>query len=266
MTAAMVGGVPVSVDEIDAREAQLRASRVASSLPRPGTSEGRQLRRWLTQLLVTERVVAAEAAARGLSADDAPSEDDVLPDMAVRLEIGSVAASVLSEPLARALFVSVTAGVDVTDDEVASYAARNPSRFADSAGVAEHLRAAAGVGRSGCGWTPGAPRSSNSPRATSTPAIPASPTTPIGTDDRSHACNRHRRHQDRRRPGRHHGTLSHHAKLPTPDGDAEAVWAVVDSLITEALATAGGRVRGVGIACGRADRSAFGNRQPDQYH
>ena len=122
MTAAMVGGVPVSVDEVDAREAQLRASRVASSLPRPGTSEGRQLRRWLTQVLVTERVVAAEAAARGLSADGAPSEDDVLPDMAVRLEIGSVAASVLSEPLARALFASVTAGVDVTDDEVASYA------------------------------------------------------------------------------------------------------------------------------------------------
>ena len=143
MTAAMVGGVPVSVDEIDAREAQLRASRVASSLPRPGTSEGRQLRRWLTQVLVTERVVAAEAAARGLSADGAPSEDDVLPDMAVRLEIGSVAASVLSEPLARALFASVTDGIDVTDDEVASYATRNPSRFADSASVAEHLRAAA---------------------------------------------------------------------------------------------------------------------------
>jgi glucokinase len=44
------------------------------------------------------------------------------------------------------------------------------------------------------------------------------------------------------------GTLVHHAKLPTPDGDAEAVWAVVDTLITEALATAGGRVRGAGIA------------------
>jgi glucokinase len=44
------------------------------------------------------------------------------------------------------------------------------------------------------------------------------------------------------------GTLVHHAKLPTPDGDAEAIWAVVDSLITEALATAGGKVRGVGIA------------------
>jgi glucokinase len=44
------------------------------------------------------------------------------------------------------------------------------------------------------------------------------------------------------------GTLVHHAKLPTPDEDAEAVWTVVDTLVTEALAAAGGRVRGVGIA------------------
>lgn len=44
------------------------------------------------------------------------------------------------------------------------------------------------------------------------------------------------------------GTLVHHAKLPTPDGDAEAIWAVVHSLLTEAVAGAGGHVRGVGIA------------------
>jgi [acyl-carrier-protein] S-malonyltransferase len=142
MIAATVGGVPISVDEVDARETRLRASRSASSLPRPDTSEGRQLRRWLTQLLVTERVVAAEAAARGLSADAAPAEHELLPDMTVRLEIGSVAASVLSDPLARALFITVTDAVDVSDDAVASYAARNPSRFADTAAVAAHLRAA----------------------------------------------------------------------------------------------------------------------------
>ncbi|MFG1930120.1 ROK family protein [Mycobacterium sp. NPDC048908] len=44
------------------------------------------------------------------------------------------------------------------------------------------------------------------------------------------------------------GTLLHHAKLPTPDGDAEAVWTLVDTLVTEALAQAGGTVRGVGIS------------------
>ncbi|MCT7658253.1 ROK family protein [Mycobacterium deserti] len=44
------------------------------------------------------------------------------------------------------------------------------------------------------------------------------------------------------------GTLVHQATLPTPDGDAEALWTVVDTLLTEALAAAGGRVRGVGVA------------------
>jgi len=139
--AAMVGGVPVRVDEVDAREDRLRRSRLASSLPRRGTSEGRQLRRWLTQLLVTERVV--EAATCGLTADGAPSEDELLPDTTTRLEIGSIAASVLADPLARALFVSVTASVDITDAEVHDYLERNPRRFASTAHVADHLRGAA---------------------------------------------------------------------------------------------------------------------------
>lgn len=143
----MVDGTPVPVSEVDAREVRLRESRSATSLPRPGTSEGRQLRRWLTQLLVTERVVAAEAAARGLRADGAPHEDDLLPDAAVRLEIGSVAAAVLSDPLARALFVSVTDTIKVTADAVADYRARNPDttrrRFPDAESLAEHLLAAA---------------------------------------------------------------------------------------------------------------------------
>ncbi|SEH46126.1 [acyl-carrier-protein] S-malonyltransferase [Mycolicibacterium rutilum] len=140
--AATVGGVAVPVAEIDAREEQLRASRLASSLPRSGTSEGRQLRRWLTQLAVIERVVAAEASARGLTADGAPTEDELLPDLTVRMEIGSVAASVLADPVARAVFASVTADVDVTSEQVASYQSRNPLRYSDSEAY-EHLRAAA---------------------------------------------------------------------------------------------------------------------------
>lgn len=140
--AAMVGGVPVAVHEVDAREKRLRDSKISSSLPRPGTSEGRQLRRWLTQLLVTERVVFVEAAARGLDADGAPPEQELLPDNMSRLEIGSITAAALSDPLGRALFVDVTSTVDVTGDEVASYQARNPGRFASATEVASHLRAA----------------------------------------------------------------------------------------------------------------------------
>ena len=160
--AATVAGLPVPVEDVDAREARLRATRLGNSLPRPGTSEGRQLRRWLTQLVVTDRVVAAEARALGVSADGAPSEHDVLPDMSARLEVGSVAASALESPIGRALFVHVTAAVVVDDVEVAEFHARNPFRFAARAAgsdgwstrvepsfddvrraVAEHLLAAA---------------------------------------------------------------------------------------------------------------------------
>ncbi len=164
MNAATVGGVSVPVDEVDAREARLRDGPLAAALPAAGTSAGRQLRRWLTQLIVTERVVAAEAAALGVTARDAPSEAELLPDTTARLEIGSVAAAALSDPCARALFARVTAAVDVSDDAVAGYHARNPLRFAaagpDRHGwrgpavaapplqkvrflIAEHLRAAA---------------------------------------------------------------------------------------------------------------------------
>jgi [acyl-carrier-protein] S-malonyltransferase len=81
-------------------------------------------------MIVTERVVAAEAAALGVSATDPPTEDALLPDETARLEIGSVAAAVLADPLARAVFVHVTAAENVSDDEVVGYHARNPLRFA----------------------------------------------------------------------------------------------------------------------------------------
>jgi [acyl-carrier-protein] S-malonyltransferase len=128
--AATVAGTDVPVADIDAREAELRDAMPAAALPRAGTSEGRQLRRWLTQLLVTERVIAAEAATADVTADGAPSEEQLLPDNSARLEIGSVAAAALGDPLARAMFARVTAAVDVTDAEVTDYHARNPLRFA----------------------------------------------------------------------------------------------------------------------------------------
>lgn len=129
--AATVSGQPVMVSDVDAREAILRASPQTGALPKPGTSEGRQLRRWLNQLLVTERVVASEAAALGVAvAADTPAIDDVLPDVPARLEIGSIAAAVLADPLARALYAHVTAEIDVNDGDVADYHRRNPHRFA----------------------------------------------------------------------------------------------------------------------------------------
>ncbi|OCB22939.1 malonyl CoA-ACP transacylase [Mycobacterium malmoense] len=127
---ATVAGMPVLVGEVDAAEARLRGGPRAGALPAAGTSEGRQLRRWLTQLIVTGRVVAAEADARGLSERGAPDEAELLPDATARLELGSVAAAALADPRARALFAAVTAGVRVADEEIAAYHARNPLRFA----------------------------------------------------------------------------------------------------------------------------------------
>jgi [acyl-carrier-protein] S-malonyltransferase len=127
---ATVAGVPVPVDEVDAAEARLRNGARAAALPASCTSEGRQLRRWLTQLIVTSRVVAAEVVSRGLTARDAPTEAELLPDVTARLEIGSVAAAVLADPGARALFADVTAAVQVSFDDVADYHVRNPLRFA----------------------------------------------------------------------------------------------------------------------------------------
>jgi [acyl-carrier-protein] S-malonyltransferase len=140
--AATVAGLGVPVADIDAREAALREAMPAAALPRAGTSEGRQLRRWLTQLLVTERVIAAEAVDAGVTNMGAPAESQLLPDDSARLEIGSIAAAALADPLARAMYAHVTADVEVTDAEVADYHARNPSRFAQPSDTGNGWRTA----------------------------------------------------------------------------------------------------------------------------
>ncbi|MFL0290326.1 malonyl CoA-ACP transacylase [Mycobacterium sp. SMC-18] len=127
---ATVAGREIPVTALDERESRLRASILAPSLPAPGTSEGRQLRRWLAQLLVTDEVVRVAAGELGVTDRDAPTETDLLPDAAARMELGSIAAAALEQPLARALFVRVTAAVRIPDAEVESYHARNPLRFA----------------------------------------------------------------------------------------------------------------------------------------
>ena len=71
--AAIVGEMSVDVGEVDAREAALRATPQVAALPRPHTSEGRQLRRWLTQLVVAEKLVAREADQLGVTVTEATS-------------------------------------------------------------------------------------------------------------------------------------------------------------------------------------------------
>ena len=202
--AATVGTEFVTVAEVDAREHALRAGGSADALPRPGTSEARQLRRWITQVLVAERVVAAEASALCARVEDAPAERDLLPDEVARLEIGSVAASTLCRT-ARPRGVrarhrrgprSATprCGITTAATRSASRAVRRrpgagtarpsapTSTTCDpsSPGICWQPPSAANTAG---GWTRDAPTSWCSPPATNTPAIRGNPTTPIGTDD-----------------------------------------------------------------------------------
>lgn len=58
------------------------------------------------------------------------------------------------------------------------------------------------------------------------------------------------------------GTLLHHAQQPTPDGDAEAVWAAAEGLIADALRTPGIDVVGTGVACAGPIDLASGTVSP----
>ncbi|GAA4189795.1 malonyl CoA-ACP transacylase [Streptosporangium oxazolinicum] len=134
--AAWVGETPVTVARVEERVRLLRAGPRGPLLPADGTTEGRQLRRWAVQLLVTEQVVADEAARRGLSAACDPSKPPEPPepplelDATARLELGSVLAAVLAaSPLAQALYREMTSGVTVGDREVAAYYAANQDRY-----------------------------------------------------------------------------------------------------------------------------------------
>lgn len=128
--AATVGSQVLTIADVDARERAVRAGPLRHALPAPGTGESRQLRRWLTQVLVAETVVASASA--GLDPAAAPAEEELLPDMVACMELGSVAAATLADPVGRAVFVAVTAGVEVTDAAVVAYHARNPLRFSAS--------------------------------------------------------------------------------------------------------------------------------------
>jgi [acyl-carrier-protein] S-malonyltransferase len=127
---AWVSGSAIDVSDVDDLEAGLRAGPVAATLPRVGTREGRQLRRWLAQVLVAERLVAAEARARGLTAAGAPPLAALAPDRSALLGLGSVAADLLTRSaLARAVYAAVTAPVRVPPAEVERFYRMNEESY-----------------------------------------------------------------------------------------------------------------------------------------
>ncbi|MEU7913811.1 peptidylprolyl isomerase [Microbispora bryophytorum] len=65
--AAMAGEQVVTVAEVDRRLRLLRSGPLAARLPRPESAEGRNLRRWLVQVMVAEVLAEQEAARLGLA-------------------------------------------------------------------------------------------------------------------------------------------------------------------------------------------------------
>ncbi|MET7403644.1 hypothetical protein ABZS66_60265 [Dactylosporangium sp. NPDC005572] len=142
--AAWVGERAIAVVAVEERLAAMRRGPYAARLPHPDTAEGRNLRRWLVQVLVAEAVVEHEAAALGVVADD---EEPRPLTLAEALRTGGVTAAVVAaHPLARALRLRVAPPLPASDEVTADYHRRNRDRHPEPlddvrAGLAARLGA-----------------------------------------------------------------------------------------------------------------------------
>ncbi|HEY1177723.1 MAG TPA: hypothetical protein VGF17_16330 [Phytomonospora sp.] len=116
-----IDGSPVPVGLLDERVARLREGPRAAALPTPGTSEDRQLRRWVAQVILTERLCAADF--------DGEGEDLVRLDAQAAVELGSInAAAFEGHPAVRAAYERVTAEVEGPEEQVAAFLAATAHR------------------------------------------------------------------------------------------------------------------------------------------
>ncbi|TDD06424.1 hypothetical protein E1292_15030 [Nonomuraea deserti] len=102
-----VDGRPISRKLLDERLTALREGPLSAALPVPGTSEDRQLARWLTQVILTEALCESTATGLGLRPRERPPLDRLSA-----VELGSInAAAYNGSPWVRAMFDHVTADV-----------------------------------------------------------------------------------------------------------------------------------------------------------
>jgi [acyl-carrier-protein] S-malonyltransferase len=97
---AYLNGEPVPRALLDERLAALRAGDAACVLPRPDSREGRQLTRWVAQVVLTEQVCVDELSRRG---DAVPVDAVKSLDVSTAIAVGSITAAALagSEPVRR---------------------------------------------------------------------------------------------------------------------------------------------------------------------
>lgn len=117
-----VDGRPVPVALLEERVARLREGPRAAALPTPGTSEDRQLHRWVAQVILTERLCAADFAGE----DD---RDLVRLDARAAVELGSInAAAFEGHAAVRTAYDQVTAEVEGPADQVEAFLAATAHR------------------------------------------------------------------------------------------------------------------------------------------
>lgn len=125
--AALVGAEHLSQAQVDAAVAKMRNGPHSHALPVAGTAEGRNLTRWVVQILTATRLVEQEAAARHITV---PAGRPGRLSMGEALESGGIAAAVLAmSPAARAVKAAVTAGVCVPEAQVLAFYRRNLPRY-----------------------------------------------------------------------------------------------------------------------------------------
>ncbi|MGW3343041.1 peptidylprolyl isomerase [Nonomuraea rubra] len=131
-TIGWVADRPVPRERLDRRLADLRNGPLSSTLPRPGTSEDRQLARWLTQVILTECLcewAATDLSPQPLGGEDLPTRHRHAPalgaaipehpllDPVAAVELGSInAAAYNANPWVRAVFEHVTATVTIPSE------------------------------------------------------------------------------------------------------------------------------------------------------
>ncbi|MFF9641851.1 DUF7158 domain-containing protein [Kitasatospora aureofaciens] len=129
MILGLLDGRPLPRTALDERLAVLRNGPRSTALPRPGSSEDRQLIRWVAQVLLTEALCEAVAAERELPVTASGTASGTAPgparlDQQAAVGLGSITAAAYEGSAAvRAVYDSVTAEVEPSPADVAHYRA-----------------------------------------------------------------------------------------------------------------------------------------------
>ena len=150
--AAWVDGEPIGSDEVDDRLARLRSRDRAGSLPVADSREGRQLRRWVAQVAVVERLCEHTTAGSCSGPHVAPAPNTTNTPRSLTLEptrsdaaaLGSiVAAAWTNNPAVPTTAALVTSDVAIAPERLRRAAALAATPDGGTAWSADQLLASA---------------------------------------------------------------------------------------------------------------------------